>query len=98
MNYTPAQRGHTFKTPLSTNDLNPTFVNHSTDTTNNRKIDPAVLNRIRDLSQGTESTTTVSTNMRPANPFRAKTGLMFRDILGRTDNTRSCSSCRSNIK
>ena len=57
-------------------------------TSNNRKLDPAVLNRIREDSNVSDGTIAP-----PKNPFRAKTGLLFRDILGRADNTRSCSSC-----
>jgi hypothetical protein len=90
MNYTSNQAGN-FKTPLSTNDLNPTMINHSAaniQMTNNRKIDPEILNRIRELAP-LENTAP----NQPPNPLRAKTGMMFRDILGRADNNRSCSSC-----
>jgi hypothetical protein len=91
MNYTSTKNGN-FKTPLSMNDLNPTMIHNSTaniQMTNNRKIDPEILNRIRELAPVED----IAPPSQPKNPFRAKTGLMFRDILGRADNNRSCSSC-----
>lgn len=91
MNYTPTLTPN-YKIPLSTNDLKPTHIPNTAaniQMTNNRKIDPAVLNRIREDSLIVDGTPSAP----PKNPFRAKTGLLFRDILGRADNTRSCSSC-----
>lgn len=64
---------------------------------NNRPIDPHVLNQIRELSNA-NSIPTTSGNYTPGvgpnnpNPFRARSGLWFRDILGRASPS-DCETC-----
>lgn len=93
---------YNYKTPGNANDLNPKIVNqtmhpiNATSTKNNRALDPMVLEKIRELSSANASNVIGAPSpllTQPKNPFQVKTGLLFRDILGRADNTRSCSSC-----
>ena len=62
---------------------------------NNKPIDPNVLNQIRELSNANSIPTTSGTpGVRPnnPNPFRARSGLWFRDILGRASPS-DCNTC-----
>ena len=98
MNY--SQNNNNYKIPVSTNDAKRTFINQATNkplmASNNVELNLDVLQQIQELT-GTRSS--IVEDISPPvfvphkNPFRAKSGLLFRDILGRADNTQSCSSC-----
>ena len=98
MNYSP--HSNNYKMPITANDPKPTFINQATNkplmATNNVELNLDVLQQIQELT-GVKSN--MVDDISPPvfvphkNPFRAKSGLLFRDILGRADNTQSCSSC-----
>jgi len=85
--------------PETANDLNPKIVDQMASLQismpNNRPIDPNVLTKIRELATN-PSATEISTQTRP-NPLRAKSGLWFRDIIGRASPTK-CISCNDTAK
>jgi len=96
MNFTPTSTN--YKIPQTANDPKPTFINHSTpginiNMTNNRPLDPLVLQKIRELSSASDTVPIITNPITEKSPFQKKSGLLFRDILHRADNTRSCSSC-----
>jgi hypothetical protein len=85
------------KVPPTANDPNPQIIpglppNIQISMPNNRPIDPEIINKVRSLaSQGTTTSTTTGT-VRPVNPLRSRSGLWFRDILGRASPS-ECGSC-----
>jgi hypothetical protein len=98
MNY--SQHNNNYKIPVSINDPNPTFINQAPNkplmASKNVELNLDVLQQIQEL---TGARSNIVEDISPPvfvphkNPFRAKSGLLFRDILGRADNTQSCSSC-----
>jgi hypothetical protein len=74
----------------ATNDLKTLMAN------TNAMFNPAILQQMQELTAVRSSIfdePTAPVVVPHKNPFRAKSGLLFRDILKRADNTQSCSSC-----
>ena len=91
MNFTSIRNNP--KIPPTANDPNPKIVqglppNIQISMPNNRPIDPEILNKVRSLA----SQTTTTAPGQPANPLRSRSGLWFRDILGRASPS-ECGSC-----
>ena len=81
------------KMPETANDPNPTIINGlppniQISMPNNRPIDPEVLNKVRNLTSASSGFYPAT----PSNPLRNRSGLWFRDILGRASPS-ECSPC-----